>query len=463
MKSLQGRLIATATAIMLASGLFAGLGGYHAARTEADEILDAQLAQVAQTLLFIVQDQAFDTAGDIGQGIRHDHSLIVYQVWQLKPGTGQGGTIHWSRGDRDTPSAPAYPRLVLRSGDQGWPSASVPEGYSTLPVSGREFRFLARDSDDHAYRVEVGERLIDREEMVRQIAWNNTWPYLAVLPIGLALLVWSLHRGLAPLRRLASELGSRHPEHLDRLAVEGLPQELEPVLNALNALLERLHQALENERRFTGDAAHELRTPMAALRAQLDALRLAPDKETRIQAERQASHSLVRMTRLVDQLLLLARLDAAPPPTTHLDAEPIAGEACRDLAPAALARGIDLALQAEPALLCCDEEDLRILLRNLIDNAIRYGRPGDRVEVRVRLAASQVELAVLDSGPGLAPDQRRGLGRRFQRLGRADPEGSGLGLSIVARVAERYGASLTFGPGLEGRGLGVVVTFPVPE
>ncbi|MFZ5483569.1 MAG: ATP-binding protein [Pseudomonadota bacterium] len=461
MNSLQGRLIASATGIMLASGLFAGLGGYHAARTEADEILDAQLAQVAQTLLFIVQDQAFDTAGDIGQGIRHDHSLIVYQVWQLKPGPGQGGTIHWSRRDRAT--APAYPRLVLRSGDQGWPSASVPGGYSTLPVSGREFRFLARDSNDHAYRVEVGERLIDSEEMVRQIAWNNTWPYLAVLPLGLALLVWSLHRGLAPLRRLASELGTRHPEHLEGLTIEGLPRELEPVLNALNALLGRLHQALENERRFTGDAAHELRTPMAGLRAQLDALRLAPDKDTRMQAERQTSHSLARMTRLVDQLLLLARLDAAPPPTTQLDAEPIAGGACRELAPTALARGIDLALLAEPALLNCDEEDLRILLRNLIDNAIRYGRPGDRIEVHVGRAAGQVRLAVLDSGPGLAPEQRRGLGCRFQRLGRSDPEGSGLGLSIVARVAERYGASLAFGTGLEGRGLGVVVTFPVPE
>ncbi len=458
--SLQARLIAAFVAVLLVCGLLAGWGGYRAAAIEAHEILDSQLAQLVQTLLFLSRTNNSNTAGDIGLNLDAEHSYMVFQVWQLKD---RGDEINpvprpHSRGADSRP----FPRLLLRSGEMDTHTLfSRQDGFSTVTWADRSFRVYARTSPNGEFRVIAGQSLKARKEMIEKIAWSNSWPYLLILPVSVIALIWITYRGLAPIRKLTSDVAARNPNHLRHFTVGDAPKEFWPLLKALNILLDRLGTALEYERRFTDDAAHELRTPMAALRAQLDALRLANHKEARIQAQKQAGATAERMTRLVSQLLTLARLDAVNgEPDAPLNLAELAREMCGEMVPAAIAKGVRVSLHAEPTNLRGEEDALRILLRNLLDNALRYTPAGGRIRVIVSQRAGRTRLVVADNGPGVAGSELAGLGQRFNRLGQTDATGVGLGLSIVLRIVTRYRGKLAFGKGLEGKGLAVTIDFP---
>jgi signal transduction histidine kinase len=458
LKSLQARLIAASVAVLVLCGILAGLGSYRAATIEADEILDAHLAQLAQTLLFLSQADRGRSAGDIGVGERSEHGHSIFQVWQLKaePIVALVGN---STAMRDTRP---FPRLILRSGDMDTHLFyNRNDGYSHAESGANSFRVFGQTSADGAFRVIVGQDLLDRREMVQGIARSNMEPYLLILPFGLTALIGLIYRSLGPIRRLTAEVASRQPNHMAPLAVGDTPNELLPLTLALNTLLERLSNAIINERRFTGDAAHELRTPMAALCAQLDALRLANNKETRIQAQHQAAATAERLVRLVNQLLTLARLDTANnPPKRLADLAELAREYCMEIGPGAIQKGIDLSLHAIPTRLRGEDEAFRILLRNLVDNALRYTPAGGRVEVSVSQTDGLARLIVADNGPGVPAEQLGALGQRFNRLGQLDGAGVGLGLSIVMRIVERHRGRIHFGTGLDCRGLAVTVELP---
>lgn len=469
LKSLQTRLIAAAFVVLLTCGGLAALGSYRAAIIEADEILDAHLAQLVQTLLFLSRVNDSRSMGDIGVGVQSDHSYTTFQIWQLKqPSPESTGLAAGMLMD-----ARPFPRLILRSGDMDNRRAyDRRDGYSNDGFAARTFRILARTSADGVYRVIVGQDLLDRQEMVQGIAYSNIQPYLLILPLGILALIGLIYYSLGPIRRLTAEVASREPRHMTPLLIRDVPQELKPLITALNALLLRQHHAMESERRFTGDAAHELRTPIAALRAQLDAMRLATDKSTRIQAQQQAAASANRLARLVNQLLTLSRLDAEANPDGQIaDLAELARELCQDMGPSAIQNGVELSLHALQAPLQGDADALRVLIRNLLDNALRYTPSGGRVELSVGAHAGQVRLVVADSGPGVPAAQCASLGQRFNRLDQPDGTGVGLGLSIVLRIAEQYQGSVTFGPGLDGRGLAVTVELsgvvnrhdPVPQ
>jgi len=458
--SLQVRLIAAFVAVLLISGLLAGWGGYRAAADEVYEVLDGQLAELVQTLLFLSRADNANTAGDIGVSFDAKHSYIVFQVWQLKD---RGDEIAPTRRPRSTGTDNRpFPRLLLRSGDMNTPLLfSRQDGFSTATWAGRSFRVFAQTSPNGEFRAIAGQALKARKEMVENIAWSNSRPYLPILPISVIALIWITYRGLAPIRKLTADVAARNPNHLRHFTVGNAPKEFWPLLKALNILLDRLGNALEYERRFTGDAAHELRTPMAALRAQLDALRLANHKEARIQAQTQAAATAERMTRLVNQLLTLARLEAIEgEPDAPLNLAELARELCGEMVPAALTKGIRLSLHAEPTNLRGEEDALRILLRNLLDNALRYTPAGGRIRVIVSQRTGRTRLVVADNGPGIADSELAGLGQRFNRLGRTDATGVGLGLSIILRIVARYRGKLTFGKGLEGKGLAATIDFP---
>ncbi len=459
LRSLQARLIAAAIFVLVLCGLLAALGSYRAAIIEADEILDAQLAQLAQVLLFLSQVNGGLASGDIGTGVHSDHSYTTFQIWQLKePGPGGEG-VYLSNPTDTRP----FPRLILRSGDMDNRRAfDRKDGYSHAEFAGRALRIFARTSADGVYRVIAGQDLRDRQEMVEGIARSNIRPYLLVLPLGILVLVGLIYHSLGPIRRLTLEVSSREPTHLAPLAVSHVPKELDPLIRALNDLLQRLQTAMEYERQFTGAAAHELRTPIAALHAQLDAMRLAGDKETRIRAHQQASATAIRLARLVNQLLTLSRFDAESLPSGHTtDLAGLARELCQDMGPTAIRRDIDLSLRALAARVRGDEDAMRILLRNLLDNALRYTPKGGRVEVSVGPVDGIVRLVVADSGPGVPPQRRAALGQRFNRLDQMDGTGVGLGLSIVLGIADQFEGRVTFGPGLDEQGLAVTVEFPV--
>jgi signal transduction histidine kinase len=458
LRSLQARLIAAAIFVLVLCALLAALGSYRAAITEADEILDAQLAQLVKTLLFLSQVNGGRAAGDIGTGLQSDHSYTAFQIWQLKEPDPGGAGIYMSNPTDTRP----FPRLMLRSGDMdNQRSFDRKDGFSEAEFGGRTLRVFASTSADGVYRAIAGQDLRDRREMAEGIARSNIRPYLLVLPLGILALVGLIYYSLGPIRRLTQEVSSREPPHLAPLAIRHVPKELDPLIRALNDLLERLQTAMEYERQFTGAAAHELRTPIAALHAQLDAMRLAGDKDTRIRAHQQASATAIRLARLVNQLLTLSRFDAESLPSRHTtDLAELARELCQDMGPAAIKKDIDLSLHALTASVRGDEDAMRILLRNLLDNALRYTPKGGRVEVSVGPTGGAVRLVVADSGPGVPPQRRAALGQRFNRLDQMDGTGVGLGLSIVLGIADQFDGRVTFGPGLDGQGLAVTVEFP---
>jgi two-component system sensor histidine kinase QseC len=253
-----------------------------------------------------------------------------------------------------------------------------------------------------------------------------------------------VRRGVQPLRGLGQALAARRAEDLQPLHVDRAPTEMQPMLAALNALFERIAGLIERERRFTGDAAHELRTPIAAIRAQAQvALAAGGDAERRHALEATLA-GCDRATRLVEQLLTLSRLEAGGG-AVHgpVDLGPLLRRVVAELAPASLHRQQRLELDAATgSVVAGDETLLAVLARNLVDNAIRYSPAGARIAVRVAQEADGVVLAVEDSGPGLAPQDLARLGQRFFRVGGTEAAGSGLGWSIVQRIAAAHGARL---------------------
>jgi two-component system OmpR family sensor kinase len=238
---------------------------------------------------------------------------------------------------------------------------------------------------------------------------------------------------------------------------------VQPIVTALNDLLTRMGQTLEHERRFTEDAAHQLRTPLAAIQTQLYTARHTQAEAPHQQALAQMQQSVERGIRLVNQLLTLARLDPkqARPEFQSLHVDKIAETICAELAPLALQREQSLELMAEPALppVTGNADMLAMLLSNLVDNAIHYTQHGGNIIIRLEADGTGVQLAVSDDGPGIAPDQRHRVLERFYRIAQQNQPGTGLGLAICKRVADLHHATLTLSEGLQGRGLTVRLHF----
>jgi two-component system OmpR family sensor kinase/two-component system sensor histidine kinase QseC len=308
-----------------------------------------------------------------------------------------------------------------------------------------------------------------RHDRAVQAALRSVVPLLGVAPALALVIGWLVTRSLAPLQRLAGEVRSRDTDSLQPLPAAGLPDEVLPLVQSLNALLDRLGAALEAQRHFVGDAAHELRSPLTALKLQVQLLRRAPDDAARDEAARALTAGVDRATRLVEQLLALARSEAAPQDGADASAPlaEVVRQAMADVAPLAASRGTTLELDVAEdgeALLAPSAPDVGLLARNLIDNAVRYGPDGGRVSVWVGrhgdAGGGGAVLQVDDDGPGIPPADREAVFDRFVRGDTAAGQtGSGLGLAIVRQVASRQGAAVVLGDSPAG-GLRVRVTWP---
>ncbi len=440
--SIQSRLILLVLGALLAVELVSGWTGYRRALHEADELLDAQLVQYAQIMLSLAHEGRDDEVRLPDIKAHPYQSKLMFQIWDMK----------------------GAPRLMLRSPEapHQWPQGVKPSGYSEVTLAGHAWRFYVAKGDN-GYVVLAAHDLHIHQELASQIALSNMSPYLLAVPILAVLLLLAIRRGLKPLHALAADLSARDPQRLDELPEAGLPRELRPPVRAMNQLFGRIRMAMDKERRFTSDAAHELRTPIAALRAQLQVAERTPDPEERQAAIAKALSGTSRMTHLVAQLLALARLEAetADKPDANVNLADLLHEVVAGLAHQAGSRGIQVKIDTDPnCVLSGNAELLRVLLRNLIDNAIRYVPDTGRVRVGLAREGGCVVLTVADNGPGVAVAERDMLGQRFHRFGARTVEGVGLGLSIARRIAELHGAELAFGEGLEGRGLGVRVRFP---
>jgi two-component system sensor histidine kinase QseC len=421
--SLQARLLAGVLAVALGIGGLTAAVVLNRAEHELDELLDAHLAQAAA--LLVVQHSG---------RLAHDDDAVL-----------------------DAPSLHRYApralfqvfhegRLALRS-SQAPVAPLVPgmaDGFHTVARGDVSWRvFVARGASADV-TVLVGERASAR----REILWATLGPLLGVAAAALAamllLVVAVLRWGLAPLRRLRAELAARQPDQLAPLKLAQAPSELTPLLATLNTLFARIEALVQGERRLTADAAHELRTPIAAIRAQAQVALGAQDEAERAHALAALLAGCDRAARLVEQLLMLARLEAATsPPRAPLPLAELARQAVAEAAESPLNRGHALALEAPTAVQAQGDLLLsQVLLRNLLDNALRYSPPGSPVLLSVDAAPDGWRLCLEDGGPGLDAAGLARLGQRFQR-GDASAPGSGLGWSIVRRIAALQGWSIS--------------------
>jgi signal transduction histidine kinase len=314
--------------------------------------------------------------------------------------------------------------------------------------------------DEHLSRREARHA---REEIVEALGESLVWPLAAAVP-ALALAIWlGVGAGLRPLGALRRELARRGPGDLARLDATRAPAEIEPLVAELNRLFGRIDEALARERRLTADAAHELRTPLAVLSTQAQVARRASSDAARNEALDAIVAGAERAARLAEQMLTLARLESGQGAGNLQRAElrelvrAVVGEA----APRAIAKGLDIALEdGAPVELDCHAALLAVLARNLVDNAVRYTPPGGRVRVAVGGDARMARLEVTDNGPGVPPQELARLGERFHRLPGAEESGSGLGLSIVLRIAELHRGRVRFAAAPGGAGLAATVELP---
>jgi signal transduction histidine kinase len=323
-----------------------------------------------------------------------------------------------------------------------------------------DFRVFVLSRSGHT--VQVAQSIEVREAALRGITLRLLAPLVLLVPL-LAAATWmTVTRALRPLSALREEVVRRNPASLTPIAFGHAPDEVKPLVGSLNDLLLRLGDALDSQRRFTADAAHELRTPLAGVKLQFQLLERSHTAEERAEALANLRSGIERAIRLVQQLLTLARLEPGtePPPLKPVSLYALAQDAVAEFMPLARHKAIALELAgAEATIIQGDPEQLRTLLNNLIDNAIRYTPAGGDVEVRVAKAPSGAALEVADSGPGIAPAEQPRVFDRFYRVAGSEETGSGLGLSIVKRIAQAHGASVELAKSAAG-GLLVRVLFP---
>lgn len=438
--SLQNRLTLLVLCTVLLFGGIAGYESYRSALHEADELFDAQLAQFAQSLLSVATDLDDDQAEPLPRAAHKYQRDFAFEIWDTGEET---------------------PQLLLRS-NTGFavPLDRVPEDeFSDGEWNGKNWRFYRQHDDRREIDVLVAQSNSVREELAREIALHNVTPFLFGLPALALFSILAIRFGLKPLRQLAESLRRLSPGQLEPVRMETPPKEIAPVLEALNSLLARTAGLIENERRFTADAAHELRTPLAALQAQLQAAQLSTSDVERDEGISKSLRGAERMSHLVGQLLTLSRLDELTAPALHepLDLVALTQACSAELAPQALAKRITLELDADgPVTIPASEELLRIMLRNLLDNAIRYTPHDGHVTISIEGGT----LTVTDSGVGVDADKLPLLGKRFSRLDPSGPEGVGLGLSIVLRIAALHRATVEFRQASAHGGLAVSVHFP---
>ena len=426
--SIRRKLLVALLSALALTGLASSGATWLAARNEANDQFDYQLRQMALSL----RDQTLQSP--VGFFGPWDYDFIV-QVWDPR-----GDLVYFSNHGIVLPQAGS--------------------GFQTVSVRGEDWRIFTLGQEDKTIQVAAPVSL--RRDRASAMALRILIPVIAAIPL-FALLIWLLvGYELRPLDAIARAIRRRAPSSLEPLATVRLPDEVQPMVGELNALLARLREAIETQARFTADAAHELRSPLTALQLQIELLGRAQSAEERREALDALRAGAQRAAHLVEQLLTMARLEpeAAAAEPAVVDLAEIAVGVGADAEPLAEAKGVELRLgRMESTRVAGQAQALYTLVRNLVDNAIRYTPSRGRVTIEVGHEGGRAVLAISDTGPGIPPGERSRVFDRFYRLPDAPAEGSGLGLAIVKQIAEAHRAEVTLGDADHGRGLRVTVRF----
>jgi len=426
---------------------------YTGSEEEAQELFDARLATSARVLEVLVARQVekatvaapivIELPGPL-EAKHHDKPGPLGHYYETKIAF----QVHDSSG-----------RVLVRSASApGAPFAPLDPGFTTLDIGGDDWRVFTLRAGD-AW-VQVAERDDVRGELAEKLAFAAAAPLFAGIPLLLVLLSLVIRHGLTPLSALAHQVAARQPGSIAPITLARNPAEIAPLVEALNGLLSRVRHALERERRFTADAAHELRTPLAALKVHAqNAARASTEAERRASLERMLQ-GLERTVYLAEQMLALSRA-AAPGEAGRVELRALAQEAIEAVQPRAQERrvSIELAAQGDDAVRG-ERQKLLSLVTNLLDNAVRYGPEGGRVRLELVRDGAELRLAVDDAGPGIPPELRARIFESYYRIPGSAGTGSGLGLAIVKEIAQAHGARVAVEDGPGGRGTRVVVRFP---
>jgi len=447
--SLRRNLTLLLVAVTSLAWTLSGLWVYFDARAEADTMLDANLAQTARVLLSLARHEIIE--GELGEIDILDPSVATHHAYETRV----VAVIRDSAGkvmmrSPHAPSLDVYPESGFRE--------QRTDGVAWRVFTMRDDKLGTTVQTAHSYRV--------RNALARKLVWHSFGPLLLLIPVVLAALVVVLRAGLAPLKRLTTEVGLRAPEQLTPIEADHAPHEVRPLIVAINGLLAKLGAALERERRFAADASHEMRTPLAVLHTHAQVAERSTDPAQRERSLAAIVQTVTHCTRMVESLLTLSRLDAdgsnALSDTVNLCE--IAHDVVITHASSAESHGIELRLIAPqaPCMIRGNVDALHILLRNLIKNALNHTHGPGHVTVEVATDHDGTTLEVTDTGPGIPSVERARVLERFHRLPGTHAPGSGLGLSIVTRIARLHQALLILDDGPQGIGLKVSIKFPAP-
>ncbi|MBU1358791.1 MAG: sensor histidine kinase N-terminal domain-containing protein [Gammaproteobacteria bacterium] len=433
-RSLRARLLwFLLGAIVLAAGTQAYVA-YRTVLKEADDIFDYHMQQMALSLRAGLPPSA--AVSGLGSG--EENFEFVVQVW-----TASGTRIFESAAEADLPQ-----RAVL--------------GFSNVQARGTTYRVFSMQTG--ALVIQVAQDMAARRHMAGTLALRTVGPIALAAPLLMLVVWWVVSRSLAPVARVRRQVASRQADDLSPVSESGLPEEVRPLVHELNLLFDRVRKAFEAQKHFVADAAHELRSPLAALKLQVQGLQRASDDAARDVAVGRLVLGIDRATRLVEQMLALARHEAnaaagATPALVSL--QEVARLAISDAIADAQARRIDVGLsRSDSAEVRGESEALRMLVRNLLDNAVKYTPEGGRVDVGIEAVGAGAELVVEDSGPGLPDGEATRVLDRFYRSGEPRAPGSGLGLAIVKSIADLHGATVALDRSERLGGLRVAVRFP---
>jgi two-component system OmpR family sensor kinase len=352
---------------------------------------------------------------------------------------------------------------IFRSSGATLPSQAV-LGFSDLSIDGARYRVYSLQTPEHT--IQVAQDLDARQARARRLALRAALPVALLGPLLMMAVGWLISRSLAPVERMRRQVATRPADDLSPLPAAGLPEEVLPLVDELNLLFGRVRVSLAAHQQFIADAAHELRSPLTALKLQAQALRRAPDEASRQAAVARLNDGIERTIQLVSQLLALAREEGERAPEAQwqrIELRDLARQAVADVLPQAQAKRIDIGLVTpDPVWVRGQPEPLHILLRNLLDNAVKYSPEGGQVDVSISDGA-QPRLTVEDSGPGIPEAEHERVFDRFYRVAGSEGAGSGLGLAIVQTIAKRHGANVQLSHSSRLGGLQAVVVFPTAD
>lgn len=453
--------------LILASAFLVGITtwlGYKDVTEETQELFDAQLVRSARIILSLIQAQNgisgftriqeyFDENGfavmhldveehDDGDGSDIGHiyeTKLAFQIWD-----NEGNLLVKSY------NAP------LR------PMSSEREGFADTSIDDYRWRTFSLPSKNQQYRCITAERADARNDLIKKISNDLFYMFIILVPVLSLILYLGIDRGLKPLQQLAAQINRRSEKNLDQITTDYRYSEILTIKNELNQLLQRLNDTLAREKRITSDAAHELRTPLAAIRLHAELARSAKNHAQQSESMEQLLVAVDRATHLVEQLLILARLEPEllQQDFVEIDLNALLIDECALLSPLALKKQIQLSFDdSHHATINGNEASLRLLIRNLLTNAITYTPVDGKVAVKLSKDDNNTLLIVEDNGSGIAEEDRERVMERFYRAENHEASGCGIGLSIVSRVIEMHQGSLQLTQADSGQGLKVIVSF----